>query len=80
MQSAVSTASTRAELAALDMLIPAVSSTSSLPSPWHAQIAHSQLSFIDPFSLVRRPCEAVVTAAEKLPSEEKEKETILLVS
>jgi len=73
LSSALSTASARAELAALDMLIPAVSSISSLPSSWHAQIANRQLSFIDPFSLVRRPCEAVVTAAEKLLSEEKRK-------
>lgn len=73
LSSALSTASTRAELAALDMLLPAVSSISSLPSSWHAQIANRQLFFIDPFSLVRRPCEAVVTAAEKLLGEEKRK-------
>ena len=73
LSSALSTVSTRAELAALDMLIPPVSSISSLPTSLHAQIAYSHLSFIDPFSLVQRPCEAVVTAAEKLLSEERRK-------
>ena len=73
LASALSAASTRAELAALDMLIPPVSSISSLPTSLHAQIACSHLSFIDPFSLVRRPCEAVVRAAEKLLSEERRK-------
>ena len=73
LSSALSTASTRAELAALHMLIPPLSSISSLPTSLHAQVAYSHLPFIDPFSLVRRPCEAAVTAAEKLLSEERRK-------
>ena len=73
LSSALSKASTRAELAALYMLIPPLSSISSLPTSLHAQVAYSHLPFIDPFSLVRRPCEAVVTAAEKILSEERRK-------
>ena len=73
LSSALSTASTRAELAALDMLIPPVSSISSLRTSLHAQIAYGYLFFIYPFSLVRCPCEAVATAAEKLLSDEKRK-------
>ena len=75
LSSALSTASlTRAELAALDILIPPVSPIYSLPTSLHVQIAYSHLSFIDPFSLVQRPCEAVVTAAaEKLLSEQRRK-------
>lgn len=71
--SALSTASTRTELAALDVLVPPVSSISSLPASLRAQIAYSGMSFIDPFSLVRRPCEAAVTAAENLLSKERGK-------
>ena len=75
LSSAISSASTRAELAALGTLIPPVSSTSNALAPLHAQVTNDPV-FTDPFTVVQRPCETVITKAEKLLSAEKKRETI----
>lgn len=73
LSSAITSASTRAELAALGTLIPPVSSTSNSLAPLHAQVANNDPVFTDPFTVVQRPCETVITNAEKLLSNEKKK-------
>lgn len=72
--SAMSTAKTRAELAALATLIPQVERTitSSVPSS-HAEVTWNCLVYSDPYCLVKRPCEAIVKQGEKLLSDERRK-------
>ena len=73
LSSALFKAATRAELAALDSVIPPIlPSTGSIP-PFHVQVSDSNLVFTDPFSLVHRPCETVVGAAEEIMNEQKRK-------
>jgi len=71
---AMSTAKTRAELAALATLIPPVERTitSSVPSS-HAEVTWNCLVYSDPYCLVKRPCEAIVKQGEKLLSDERRK-------
>ena len=73
LSSAISSRSTRAELAALGTLIPPVSSTSNSLTPLYAQVTNNDPMFTDPFTVVQRPCETVITNAEKLLSDEKKK-------
>ena len=70
LSSAMSKATTRAELASLDSLIPPILPASGLIPPLHAQASYSSNPVLtDPFSLVHRPCEAVVGAAEEVINE-----------
>ena len=73
MHSVLSTASTRAELAAVNRVVPPVSSITRLPAPLQAQIAYNDPTFVDPFTLLQRPCDTVVTTAEKRLSNERGK-------
>ena len=73
LASALSTASARAELAAVNTVVPPVSAITSFPAPLQAQIAYNDPTFVDPFTLLQRPCDTVVTTAEKLLSNERGK-------
>ena len=73
LSSAISTASTRAELAALATLIPPVSSFAGSLSPMLGQGAGSDLLFTNPFCVVQRPCQAVIERAEALLTDERKK-------
>lgn len=73
LSSAISTASTRAELAALATLIPPVSSFTGSLSPMLGQGAGSDLLFTNPFCVVQRPCQAVIERAEALLTDERKK-------
>ena len=79
LSSAISAASTRAELAALATLIPPVSSFAGSLSPMLGQGAGSDFLFTNPFCVVQRPCQAVIERAEALLTDERKKETIDLV-
>ena len=72
--SALSTAKTRAEIAALATLIPKVDTTitSSVPSS-RAEVTWNCPVYSDPYCLVQRPCEAIVEQGEKLLSHERKK-------
>lgn len=72
--SAMSTAKTRAELAALATLIPQVESsiTSSVLSS-HAEVTWNCMVYSDPCCLIQRPCEDTVKHPEKLLSNERKK-------
>ena len=72
--SAMSTATTRAELAALATLIPQVETTvtSSVLSS-RAEVTWNCLVYSDPYCLDQRPCEANLEQAEKLLSGERKK-------
>lgn len=72
LSSAISSASTRAELAALDTLIPPVSSTNGSVI-LQAEVMYNDLVVTDPFKLVQRPSEAVLQSVEKLLYDEKQK-------
>ena len=73
LASALSIASTRAKVTALDALIPSVCLIISSLASLHAQIAYNNPTFIDPFTLVESPCETVVLKAENLLTEERAK-------
>ena len=72
--SAMSTAETRAELAALATLLPQVESsiTSSVLSS-HAEVTWNCMVYSDPCCLVQRPCETTVKQAEKLFKDKRKK-------
>jgi len=68
---AISTASTRAELAALANLIPPVSSGGGSLSLMPGNVVDSGSLFTNPFCMVQRPCRAVIERAETLLNDER---------
>ena len=72
--SAMSTANTRAELAALATLIPQVQTTitSSVPSSL-VEVTWNCLVHSDPYCLIQHPCKATVKQGEKLLTDERKK-------
>ena len=71
--SAMTTATTRAEIAALECLIPPVSPARSSIASLPATLGGNKPVFRDPFTLVHRPCEAVIEEAEQLFTDERTK-------
>ena len=71
LSSAISSASTRAELAALATLIPPVSPAGAFLNILPGQVADSDSVFTNPFSIVQRPCRAVIERAETLLIDER---------
>ena len=69
--SSMSTAKTRAELAALASLIPPVHS-SFLDSSC-TEVTSDCVVYTDPYCLTQRPCENIVITAEKLLSDQRQK-------
>ena len=78
LSSAISMASTRVELAALATLIPPVSPASSSPTLVPGHGADSDSLFTNPFSIVQRPCWALIERAETLLIDERDKRKDIL--
>ena len=76
--SAMTTATTRAEIAALECLIPPVSPARSSIASLPATLGGNKPVFRDPFTLVHRPCKAVIEEAEQLFTDERTKGNNLL--
>ena len=78
LSSAISSASTRAEVAALAALaplatlIPPVSPAGAFLTILPGQVADSDSVFTNPFSIVQRPCRAVIERAETLLIDERD--------
>ena len=73
LSSAISMASTRAELAALTTIIPPVSPAGASPTLVPGHGADSDSLFTNPFSIVQRPCQALIERAETLLIDERDK-------
>ena len=71
LSSAMSTATTRADLAALDTLIPPVEAIHSTVVSLQAEVTFDCTIYSNPYCLIQRPCEASVKTAEKILSDEK---------
>ena len=71
LSSAMSTATTRADLAALDTLIPPVEAIHSTVVSLQAEVTFDCTIYSNPYCLIQRPCEASVKTAEKILNDEK---------
>ena len=71
--SAMKTATTRAEIAAIKYLIPLVSPSRSSSASLPAKQGVNKPFFTDPFTLIHRPCEAIIKGAEQLLTDERTK-------
>lgn len=73
LSSAISMASTRAQLATPATLIPPVSPASASPTLVWGHDADSDSLFTNPFSIAQRPCRAINERAETLLLDERDK-------